>query len=420
MASRRDFIKGAAIAGLATQIPLGIAGSSVPLTDRKFIFVTCTGGWDVTKVFATCHDNPNVDMEALTDVGTFGDLRFVDHPARTTVRTFFERNHQKTMILNGLMVPSVAHESCRRLVMTGTTADSASDWPAILASAGAGSYPLPHLVLDGPSFPGRLGTVVTRTGGGGQLEDLLSGDILDDSEIPIRPLDYRSEDLVDRYLERRAQAELLSAKSPEQERLLAAYDQSLQRSLNLKSLKDDVDWGAGTLFGQQIKVGVAALSLGISRCITMHFKENSWDTHQDNMALQSENFSSLYNYLLVLMDTLEVNPGTSPGATLADETLVVVLSEMGRTPQLNSDEGRDHWPCTSMMLVGPGISGGRVIGEFNDFFYGAEIDPGSGEKDSGGILMTSANVGATLTKLADVDSEEFLPGVATIPGLLDV
>ena len=152
----------------------------------------------------------------------------------------------------------------------------------------------------------------------------------------------------------------------------------------------------------------------------MRFQENSWDTHTDNAVQQSENFASLYNYLLVLMDTLAVNPGTSPGATLADETLVVVLSEMGRTPQLNRDEGRDHWPCTSMMLVGPGVSRGRVIGEYDEFFYGAPIDPGSGELYNDGVLLSSANVGASLIQLADVDPAEFLPGVAPIPGLLDV
>jgi uncharacterized protein (DUF1501 family) len=152
----------------------------------------------------------------------------------------------------------------------------------------------------------------------------------------------------------------------------------------------------------------------------MKFKENTWDTHQDNMVLQSENFASLFNYLLVLMDTLAVNPGTSAGATLADETLVVVLSEMGRTPQLNSEAGRDHWPCTSMLLVGPGVAGGRVIGEYDDFFYGGPIDATSGESSSDGMFMTSANVGASLIQLADVDPEEFLPGVASIPGILDV
>ena len=420
MRNRRDFLRGAALAGLATQIPFGRVHASVPMADRKFIFVTCNGGWDVTTAFATCHDNPNVDMEPLTEVGTFGDLSFVDHPARSTVRTFFERNASQSLIINGLMVPSVAHEACRKLVMTGTSADGASDWPAILASAGAGDYPLPHLVLDGPSYPGRLGTVVTRTGGGGQLEDLLSGEILEESDIPVRALDYRSEDLVDRYLERRAEAEMRSNNSDLQNELLSAYDQSLQRSLGLKALKDDVDWGAGTLFGSQIKVGAAALSLGISRCLTMKFQENSWDTHSDNAKQQADNFRSLFNYLAVLMDTLAVNPGTSPGATLADETLVVVLSEMGRTPQLNSDEGRDHWPCTSMLLVGPGISSGRVIGEFDEFFYGAPVDPGSGELFNGGELLTSANVGATLIQLADIDPGEFLPGVAPIPGLLSV
>lgn len=420
MTTRRNLLKGAALAGLATQIPMGRVHASVPVADRKFIFVTCNGGWDVTSVFATCHDNPNVDMEPMTDVGRFGDLSFVDHPSRSTVRTFFERNAHQSLIINGVMVPSVAHEACRKLVMTGSSSDGASDWPAILASAAAGSYPLPHLVLEGPSYPGRLGTVVTRTGGGGQLENLLSGDILKDSDIPVRALNYRTEDLVDQYLERRAEAELLSKHSSLQGDLLNAYDQSLQRSLGLKALQDDVDWGAGSLFGSQIKMGVAALSLGISRCLTMKFQENSWDTHTENARQQSENFSSLFNYLAVLMDTLAVNPGTSPGATLADETLVVILSEMGRTPQLNSDEGRDHWPCTSMLLVGPGISSGRIIGEYDEFFYGAPVDPESGELFNGGELITSANVGATLVQLADVDPAEYLPGVAPLPGLLSV
>ena len=88
MTTRRNLLKGAALAGLATQIPMGRVHASVPVADRKFIFVTCNGGWDVTSVFATCHDNPNVDMEPMTDVGRFGDLSFVDHPSRSTVRTF--------------------------------------------------------------------------------------------------------------------------------------------------------------------------------------------------------------------------------------------------------------------------------------------------------------------------------------------
>ena len=48
---------------------------------------------------------------------------------------------------------------------------------------------------------------------------------------------------------------------------------------------------------------------------------------------------------------------------LLDETLVVVMSEMGRTPRINPNGGRDHWTfCYSTFLAGGGIRGGTVYG----------------------------------------------------------
>lgn len=48
---------------------------------------------------------------------------------------------------------------------------------------------------------------------------------------------------------------------------------------------------------------------------------------------------------------------------LLDETLVVVMSEMGRTPRVNGNAGRDHWTyCYSVFFAGAGIRGGTVYG----------------------------------------------------------
>ena len=49
---------------------------------------------------------------------------------------------------------------------------------------------------------------------------------------------------------------------------------------------------------------------------------------------------------------------------LLDETLVIWMGDFGRTPVINKDAGRDHWPqCYSMVLAGGGIRGGQVVGE---------------------------------------------------------
>jgi uncharacterized protein (DUF1501 family) len=48
---------------------------------------------------------------------------------------------------------------------------------------------------------------------------------------------------------------------------------------------------------------------------------------------------------------------------MLDETLVVAMGEMGRTPKVNKDAGRDHWGAAqSVLLAGGGVRGGQVYG----------------------------------------------------------
>lgn len=49
---------------------------------------------------------------------------------------------------------------------------------------------------------------------------------------------------------------------------------------------------------------------------------------------------------------------------MLDETLVLVMTDFGRTPKINTTGGRDHWPnCFSVAMAGGGVKGGQVIGE---------------------------------------------------------
>jgi hypothetical protein len=84
---------------------------------------------------------------------------------------------------------------------------------------------------------------------------------------------------------------------------------------------------------------------------------DNWDTHRDN-------FSKLKNRLLPVFDR-------SVSALLTDleqrgmleETLVVFLTDFGRTPKINQNAGRDHYPAVySAVLAGGGIQGGQVYG----------------------------------------------------------
>ena len=85
---------------------------------------------------------------------------------------------------------------------------------------------------------------------------------------------------------------------------------------------------------------------------------DAWDTHTRNFSILRENklpgLDQTYSALLADLN----------GRGLLDETLVVVMSEMGRTPRINGNGGRDHWTyCYSALFAGAGIRGGTVYGE---------------------------------------------------------
>ena len=83
----------------------------------------------------------------------------------------------------------------------------------------------------------------------------------------------------------------------------------------------------------------------------------NWDAH-------AQNFQQHKNHLLppadrafsALVDDLDARG-------LLESTLVVALGEFGRTPRINKDAGRDHWPdCYSIVMAGGGVKGGSVFG----------------------------------------------------------
>ena len=422
MITRRQSLQAMAgalgLSGLAS-VGLSRRALAAGTATKKLVLVYNYGGWDPTRVFAGEFDNGAVDMERQAQAGTVGDLVFVDHPDRPGVRSFMERHGSKALILNGVLMPSVAHENCLRLSLTGTSADGSPDFAAVAAGHSMSEYPLPHLVVGGPSFPGEMGAAVTRAGSSGQLEGLLSGDIMTWGEKPAVPPRKQAEDVMDAYLASRARAAELAATPGKEKELLAAYGASLERAANLEDLLHVMDWNGGTDLSSQARMAVDALSMGISRCVTLGFtgSGSGWDSHSDNDRIQSTNFEALFAGVSELMDRL----GSTPGDVLptqADETLVVVMSEMGRTPKLNEAEGKDHWPYTSLLMVGPGISGGRTVGGLDSYGMGKLIDFASGEEDREGTEVQAANLGATLLAMLDIDPETVHPGVQVVEGLL--
>lgn len=68
-----------------------------------------------------------------------------------------------------------------------------------------------------------------------------------------------------------------------------------------------------------------------------------------------------------LLRDLSSMPGSEPGKTLLDETLIVATSEFGRAPFMNAVQGRDHYRFAySSIFAGGGVRGGRVVGKTDE------------------------------------------------------
>jgi Protein of unknown function (DUF1501) len=416
MWNRRDFFRASAAAAACAALPGRARAASA--ADTNFLFVFAQGGWDPTRVLATPFSNRNVAMEAAADRATAGGITYVSHPDRPSVDSFFSAYHDRSVVMNGLMVRSIAHEICTMIAMTGTTGGTTADWPAIIASRDAGRYVLPHVVLGGPSFPGDLGAQVSRTGGSGQLEALISGQSRDWSDLPGGGPSRPAEQILDRYLARRAAARATWGKGRDA-RLTADFSAAVDHMRQLKDLQYVMDFTGGADLASQAEVACDALELGITRCLTLSASSGAlgWDTHANNDADQSLLWEDLFyglNQLLLRLDST-VAPG---GGTLADSTVVVVLSEMGRTPNLNSFNGKDHWPYTSALLIGPGLSADRVIGDFDAGYYGKAVDPATAEVVEEGPVLSAESLGATLLAMADIDPAEYVSGVQPLEGIL--
>ena len=144
--------------------------------------------------------------------------------------------------------------------------------------------------------------------------------------------------------------------------------------------------------GQRLLMARRLVEAG-TRLVTLTY--GGWDMHQNITSNFKRQMPSLDQALSALLDDL-----SSRG--LLDETLVMVSSEFGRTPKVNKDAGRDHWPKVfSVMLAGGGIKGGMV--------YGAS-DATAAEPDSDPV--SPADLATTMYRLLGIvaDKELMAPG----------
>ena len=116
--------------------------------------------------------------------------------------------------------------------------------------------------------------------------------------------------------------------------------------------------GYGTTeFGQHALVARRLVEAGVPM---VKVARAWWDSHADNFESHRELVSELDHVMTTLINDLEQRG-------LLESTLIVTLSEFGRTPLINKDVGRDHFASAwSFTLTGGGAQGGALYGKTDD------------------------------------------------------
>ncbi len=420
MTTRRSFLK-SALAG-ATALSLGKlltngARAGGPPAAGKLVIVFAYGGWDPMWTFDAKPDSPEVDRIPGT-MRLFGDLPIWTHAERPNVSSFFKQWASRCAVINGISVESLAHEACADVALTGHIGGEQPDIGARLARELGSDLPLPYLALGAQA---EFGGHEAHTGSFGSTNQLMALSTPDlawpapGSFSPDRGLELQSaeREATRAYLDQASEQFLQSQEASQRgQRLARGYRESLDRAHRLR----DAARSGGVLSDPALFANTdsrwdhvaGALAEGISQ-VALVQPDYFWDTHAYNET-QGGLYNDLFGGLSTLMDSLT-------SQRIADDTTVLVISEMGRTPRHNTSMGKDHWPWTSAMLIGNQVRGGRAFGATDEWLRPVPIDPSTGAASPNGITIHAGNVLSSTAALLGVEKPDWF-GKEALSGLL--
>ena len=385
---RRDFLKAAAVTTLALSWPRRRFAHADGHDDKLWLFFDAKGAWDPT-YFCDPHAHPaHTFYDAEHILTTPGGLRYapwtVDGDVVTPYevgsagarRDFFVKHEHHLLMLRGLDTETNGHDVGPRHVWGGFLNGGYPSFGALLSAtrdqARPGTLPLAFLSTGG--FDQTNGMVpVTRLG---RVEPLLA--IARPNKVILEPnnqLFFHHPDALTRIAEaqdartRRLAEELrLPYVQLSLARLRATRASENALAPLLEALHDLPSLTAAQQANPlipQVQVTLAAMQVGV--CASANLSMTGFDTHSNHASL-----SVLGGHRPRIQELLEAIDYALTAATdlgLYDRMVVMAGSDFGRSVYNGGsveegfqNPGKDHWPITSMMFMGPHVGGGRVLG----------------------------------------------------------
>ena len=421
---RRELLKGMlAVFGCAA------AGFRLPLADaadylgKLFVFVQADGGWDPTSF---CDPKANTPGERVInhwaerdEIREAGNIRYAPFANN---EAFFEKYYQRMLVINGVDAQTNSHTVGIVHNWSGRNSEGYPAMTALLAAGYGADLPVAYLSFGGYSQTG--GTIrYTRLNNAELLRTIATPDV-----------SYEERRYERRYIGKADWASLLSRQAATAERLASApgllpiearnralYRTAFAASEGLKAYADTIPpadqleqpveftTASGNMYRSELRrqaqLTVLAFKAGVA--VSADLWLGGFDTHDNHDANQGALLANLTDSVDYLWDYAEIHG-------IADRLVVVIGSDFGRTNFYNSQDGKDHWPIGSFVIMEKNQPWtNRVVGETDALHFAHRINPVTLElDDANGTIIYPKHVHKALRRYLGIDNS---PGALRFP-----
>tara|TARA_R110000787_G_scaffold39265_3_gene98592 strand:+ start:624 stop:1877 length:1254 start_codon:yes stop_codon:yes gene_type:complete len=394
--NRRDFLK-VGIAGGLTLSPLSLLGQEKSSKAKSVIQIYLPGGIAHQESWIPVTDAPIEYRGPFGNINTkIQDVQFSENLKATA------KISDKITVIRSMTHGEAAHERGTHNMFTAYKPSPALAYPSfgsIVSHEFGGRKNLPPYVAI-PNKPNNYA-------GSGYLsssfEPFSLGSSPESSSFKVRDLELPKDVNGDRFQKRKSMIQAVDAhfsktqSSDSLNGMDSFYNQAYDL-MNSKEARGAFDLNAESAAmksfygnhaaGQRFLLARRLVESGV-RFVTVTY--GSWD-HHDNVergvAGQMPSFDQAFAALITDLDQ----------RGLLDSTLVTVTSEFGRTPKINKNAGRDHWP----KLFGTVLAGGGIK---RGFYYG---EPDATRTEPEENPVSPEDFGATLYHLMGIDHNKAL------------
>jgi hypothetical protein len=407
--NRRDFLKLCSLAGLGVAVPLQFPlpsraeAKNEPYEGPYYVVLNASGGWDTTYLMDPKGIGGINRLYQEGDILTRGAHKFAPTAkhikAGLSNEDFYAEFGNELLVLNGLDYSVNNHAPGARYMATGKLDSMAyPTFAALVAACQGPTCPLSFLTFGNYSATGNL-VAMSRVPYLQSLRSLANADAVAGNERS----PYHDRFVLDR-IERALQVDIEArAAQPRLPRAEHAENMLYAAQVNSKALQRVTPYIARDIprerLSQQADIALASFKAGV--CVSANLSIGQFDSHANNdvdqMKLLPE-FLAGIRYVVRRAEELR----------LRDRLVIVVQSEMGRTPNYNTGNGKDHWSIGSIMFLGRGIKGNRVLGATDEKQFHVPLNPQSlvCDRDKG-VRVRPEHIHTELRELAGIADHAF-------------